>query len=171
MHEKEIASKFPLHYLVWKNDSSTLSSTIEDNLQHLETFDPRGRTPLMLAVSLEHLECARILLSNGANVNVENNGGWTGKFSVWFYCSTSVKFFSQTFHSYSRGCSYWKLSASQNCARQAGPSASQQSDDGSSCIASQIKRGVVVTQLVELTLIPLCQWVVMNTSWYCWRVS
>lgn len=83
MQEKEIESKFPLHYLVWKNDSSTLLSTIEDNLQHLEAFDPRGRTPLMLAVTLEHVECARILLSNGANVNVENNDGWTGELCLF----------------------------------------------------------------------------------------
>jgi len=77
MHEKDIASNFPLHYSVWKDDSSTLLSTIEDNLQLLESFDPRGRTPLMLAVTLEHVECARILLSHGANVNVENKDGWT----------------------------------------------------------------------------------------------
>nr|CAG4640063.1 EOG090X0784 [Daphnia pulex] len=40
-------------------------------------LDPRGRTPLMLAVTLENLDCAILLLENGANVNVENKEGWT----------------------------------------------------------------------------------------------
>lgn len=37
------------------------------------------RTPLMLAVTLERLDCVTHLLDKGANVEVENNGGWTGK--------------------------------------------------------------------------------------------
>ena len=35
------------------------------------------RTPLMLAVTLGHLESIRVLLRQGTNVNVINKGGWT----------------------------------------------------------------------------------------------
>lgn len=40
--------------------------------------DPRGRTPLHLAVTLGHLESARVLLRHGANANAENSRYWTG---------------------------------------------------------------------------------------------
>ncbi|KAL2096106.1 hypothetical protein ACEWY4_008254 [Coilia grayii] len=43
----------------------------------VETLDPRGRTPLHLAVTLGHLECARVLLQYGADVCKENRNGWT----------------------------------------------------------------------------------------------
>lgn len=45
----------------------------------LECLDPRGRTPLHLAVTLGHLDCARVLLQEGANVNKQNHNGWTGE--------------------------------------------------------------------------------------------
>uniref|UniRef100_A0A9J7ZIP1 Ankyrin repeat domain 13B n=1 Tax=Cyprinus carpio carpio TaxID=630221 RepID=A0A9J7ZIP1_CYPCA len=44
----------------------------------LEVLDPRGRTPLHLAVTLGHLECARLLVQRGADVSRENRNGWTG---------------------------------------------------------------------------------------------
>uniref|UniRef100_H9GIV8 Ankyrin repeat domain 13B n=1 Tax=Anolis carolinensis TaxID=28377 RepID=H9GIV8_ANOCA len=43
----------------------------------IEQLDPRGRTPLHLATTLGHLECARILLRHGADVAKENQSGWT----------------------------------------------------------------------------------------------
>uniref|UniRef100_A0A3Q1KDX5 Ankyrin repeat domain-containing protein n=1 Tax=Anabas testudineus TaxID=64144 RepID=A0A3Q1KDX5_ANATE len=43
----------------------------------LETLDPRGRTPLHLAVTLGHLDSARVLLQYGADVSKENRNGWT----------------------------------------------------------------------------------------------
>uniref|UniRef100_A0A667YVK8 Ankyrin repeat domain 13B n=1 Tax=Myripristis murdjan TaxID=586833 RepID=A0A667YVK8_9TELE len=43
----------------------------------LESLDPRGRTPLHLAVTLGHLDCARVLLQHGADVSKENRNGWT----------------------------------------------------------------------------------------------
>ncbi|PKU28322.1 ankyrin repeat domain-containing protein 13d [Limosa lapponica baueri] len=46
--------------------------------QHdVELTDPRGRTPLELAVSLGHLESVRVLLRHNANVGRENANGWT----------------------------------------------------------------------------------------------
>ncbi|NXA43723.1 AN13D protein, partial [Eudromia elegans] len=44
----------------------------------VELTDPRGRTPLELAVSLGHLESVRVLLRHNANVGRENANGWTG---------------------------------------------------------------------------------------------
>lgn len=50
----------------------------------LESLDPRGRTPLHLAVTLGHLDCARVLLQHGADVSKENRNGWTGEcVCVW----------------------------------------------------------------------------------------
>ncbi|KAG8002182.1 Ankyrin repeat domain-containing protein 13B, partial [Nibea albiflora] len=43
----------------------------------LESLDPRGRTPLHLAVTLGYLDCARVLLQQGADVSKENRNGWT----------------------------------------------------------------------------------------------
>ncbi|XP_026546969.1 ankyrin repeat domain-containing protein 13B, partial [Notechis scutatus] len=43
----------------------------------VEEVDPRGRTPLHLATTLGHLECARVLLRHGADVAKENRSGWT----------------------------------------------------------------------------------------------
>ena len=48
-------------------------------LQHdIEKLDPRGRTPLELAVSLGNLESVRVLLRHNASVGQENANGWTG---------------------------------------------------------------------------------------------
>ncbi|XP_077916974.1 2'-5'-oligoadenylate synthase-like protein isoform X2 [Halichoerus grypus] len=46
-------------------------------LQNVEALDPRGRTLLHLAVSLGHLESARVLLRHKADVTKENREGWT----------------------------------------------------------------------------------------------
>ncbi|KAF7244225.1 Ankyrin repeat domain-containing protein 13B [Varanus komodoensis] len=43
----------------------------------VEQLDPRGRTPLHLATTLGHIECARVLLRHGADVAKENRSGWT----------------------------------------------------------------------------------------------
>lgn len=66
-----------MHWLVWKNDFSELDRELASKKHDIEMQDPRGRTPLMLAVTLGHLESVRILLRHNANVNVENSGGWT----------------------------------------------------------------------------------------------
>ncbi|KAK3531808.1 hypothetical protein QTP70_029724, partial [Hemibagrus guttatus] len=55
----------------WKK-SSRRASRVD-----LEVLDPRGRTPLHLAATLSHLECARVLLHYGADVSKENGNGWT----------------------------------------------------------------------------------------------
>ncbi|XP_076855233.1 ankyrin repeat domain-containing protein 13A [Brachyhypopomus gauderio] len=67
--------KFPLHRLVWRNDYRRLDGELHTN--DIEEVDPRGRTPLHLAVSLGHLESVRVLLRHGAQVTKENAKNWT----------------------------------------------------------------------------------------------
>lgn len=59
-----------------RNTNSELSYSFQNNI---EEVDPRGRTPLHLAVSLGHLESARVLLRHGADVTKENDKHWTGE--------------------------------------------------------------------------------------------
>ncbi|KAM3875603.1 ankyrin repeat domain-containing protein 13B isoform 2-T2 [Diretmus argenteus] len=71
-------SRYPIHYLVWHNKHRQLEKELAANEQtDLESLDPRGRTPLHLAVTLGHLDCARVLLQQGADVSKENRNGWT----------------------------------------------------------------------------------------------
>lgn len=56
----------------------------------IEQLDPRGRTPLHLATTLGHLECARVLLAHGADVGRENRSGWTGGHPCYLSPSASV---------------------------------------------------------------------------------
>ncbi|NP_001088043.1 ankyrin repeat domain 13A L homeolog [Xenopus laevis] len=72
---EEPPSDYPLHALVWTNDYRRLESELQD--KDVEQLDPRGRTPLHLAVSLGHLETARVLLRHKADVTKENRDGWT----------------------------------------------------------------------------------------------
>uniref|UniRef100_A0A3Q1BBQ0 Ankyrin repeat domain-containing protein n=1 Tax=Amphiprion ocellaris TaxID=80972 RepID=A0A3Q1BBQ0_AMPOC len=71
-------SRYPIHYLVWHNKHRQLEKELATNEQtDLESLDPRGRTPLHLAVTLGYLDCARVLLQHGADVSKENRNGWT----------------------------------------------------------------------------------------------
>lgn len=69
--------KFPLHRLVWDNKFQELDDLLKKKASDKEELDTRGRTPLMLAVTLGHLESTRVLLRYGTNVNVINSSGWT----------------------------------------------------------------------------------------------
>uniref|UniRef100_A0A2R5LBB9 Putative gpcr-chaperone n=1 Tax=Ornithodoros turicata TaxID=34597 RepID=A0A2R5LBB9_9ACAR len=70
-------SEYPLHWLAWHNDYDGLKKLLDNNKDNIEQLDCRGRTPLMLAVTLGHLEASKALLNHGANVNVENREGYT----------------------------------------------------------------------------------------------
>ncbi|XP_060238557.1 ankyrin repeat domain-containing protein 13A isoform X1 [Meriones unguiculatus] len=72
---RDVGSRFPLHLLVWNNDYRQLEKELRG--QNAEALDPRGRTLLHLAVSLGHLESARVLLRHKADVTKENGQGWT----------------------------------------------------------------------------------------------
>jgi len=70
-------TEFPIHALIWTNSHTTLPTTLTTAVKpDLEVKDPHGRTPLMLAVSLGQIECTKLLLDAGANVNTECDG-WT----------------------------------------------------------------------------------------------
>uniref|UniRef100_A0A8C1DWQ2 Ankyrin repeat domain 13A n=1 Tax=Cyprinus carpio carpio TaxID=630221 RepID=A0A8C1DWQ2_CYPCA len=71
----DFSLRFPLHTLVWENDYRKLEKEIQTS--NIEEVDPRGRTPLHLAVSLGHLESVRVLLRHGADVSKENGKNWT----------------------------------------------------------------------------------------------
>lgn len=75
----QIKEQFPLHLLVWNNDYDALKSELSKGVsqEELEKKDVRGRSPLMLAVTLGHLEASKLLMEFGANVNMENKDGWT----------------------------------------------------------------------------------------------
>ncbi|XP_038145969.1 ankyrin repeat domain-containing protein 13A isoform X1 [Cyprinodon tularosa] len=74
---EDIRGKFPLHAAVWENDYRKLEQQIRSQQDDIEAVDPRGRTPLHLAVSLGHLELVRVLLRHGASVTKENAKNWT----------------------------------------------------------------------------------------------
>ncbi|XP_074869905.1 ankyrin repeat domain-containing protein 13B [Carettochelys insculpta] len=69
--------RYPLHRLVWHNRARELERELSTQQVDIEQLDPRGRTPLHLATTLGHLECARVLLKHGADVGKENRSGWT----------------------------------------------------------------------------------------------
>lgn len=74
---EEIREKFPLHSAVWENDYRRLEELTRLPEIDIEALDPRGRTPLHLAVSLGHLESVRVLLRHGSQVTKENAKNWT----------------------------------------------------------------------------------------------
>jgi len=76
---QRINDRYPLHWLVWEDRPEALSKELEANANIIdcELRDPRGRTPLHLAVTLQRLECCKVLLKHGANSNAENSGNWT----------------------------------------------------------------------------------------------
>ncbi|KAK3606459.1 hypothetical protein CHS0354_041405 [Potamilus streckersoni] len=77
MSSKSIREEFPLHWLVWHNEFSELDKELAKEVHNKEKRDPRGRTPLHLAITLGHLESTRVLLQHGANANAENRGYWS----------------------------------------------------------------------------------------------
>ncbi|XP_035892592.1 ankyrin repeat domain-containing protein 13D [Anopheles stephensi] len=70
----KIKESFPIHWHVWNNDYQELQQAISEKTHDLEKLDSRGRTPLMLAVKLCHLECVKALLAAKCNANVECDG-------------------------------------------------------------------------------------------------
>ncbi|XP_025155832.1 ankyrin repeat domain-containing protein 13D isoform X1 [Harpegnathos saltator] len=72
-----IRKNYPLHWLVWHNSYVELDKELSTNQHDIEKHDNRGRTPLMLAVTLGHTDSTTVLLHHEANVNTENTQGWS----------------------------------------------------------------------------------------------
>ncbi|XP_014276141.1 ankyrin repeat domain-containing protein 13D isoform X2 [Halyomorpha halys] len=74
----DIKKDYPIHLLVWNNVYDELKQYLAgDGIgDEIEKKDVRGRSPLMLAVTLGHLEAAKLLMEKGANVNTVNSEGW-----------------------------------------------------------------------------------------------
>ncbi|OZC09649.1 hypothetical protein X798_03343 [Onchocerca flexuosa] len=77
--EKELRREYPLHWAVFRNDYEDLMELLEEEYadEILNKLDVRGRTPLMLAITLGHYECARALLEKGANAAIQNADMWS----------------------------------------------------------------------------------------------
>uniref|UniRef100_A0A8C6NJP5 Ankyrin repeat domain 13D n=1 Tax=Nothobranchius furzeri TaxID=105023 RepID=A0A8C6NJP5_NOTFU len=69
---------FPLHLLVWNNQYLELDRELQKKeVKWEKLLDPRGRTPLELAVCLGHLESTRVLLRHTADPTHCTTQGWT----------------------------------------------------------------------------------------------
>ncbi|XP_013784163.1 ankyrin repeat domain-containing protein 13D-like [Limulus polyphemus] len=66
-----------IHWHVWHNNFKELDEELTKNEYDIGKRDPRGRTPLMLAVTLGHLESTRVLLRHNADISVEDKDGFT----------------------------------------------------------------------------------------------
>ena len=75
---QKVSDRYPLHWMVWENQPEVLEKELEANANIIdkELNDPRGRTPLHLAVALNRYDCCKVLLKHGANSNAENKGGF-----------------------------------------------------------------------------------------------
>eukprot|EP00099_Drosophila_melanogaster_P019995 NP_611396.1 uncharacterized protein Dmel_CG15118, isoform B [Drosophila melanogaster] len=69
---EEIKAEYPLHWHIWHNELEQLQAAIDQNDK--EKIDPRGRTPLMLAVRLANLPCVKCLLAAKCNATYEYEG-------------------------------------------------------------------------------------------------
>ncbi|KAK0417380.1 hypothetical protein QR680_012976 [Steinernema hermaphroditum] len=74
-----VAEKYPLHYHVFRNEIDKLKSFLEakEDSGEIEKKDVYGRTPLMLATTLGHFECTKLLLEYGADADVQNREMWS----------------------------------------------------------------------------------------------
>lgn len=71
---EDIQNEFPLHWLVWINNVDELKRVLKTETIDKEKVDNRGRTPLMLAVKLSHLQCVKCLLAAKCNASFEHEG-------------------------------------------------------------------------------------------------
>ncbi|XP_030371846.1 ankyrin repeat domain-containing protein 13D isoform X2 [Scaptodrosophila lebanonensis] len=68
----EIQTEYPLHWHIWNGNIEQLQSALQVAQIDKEKIDPRGRTPLMLAVRLGNLQCVKCLLAAKCNATYEH---------------------------------------------------------------------------------------------------
>ncbi|XP_065367609.1 ankyrin repeat domain-containing protein 13D isoform X1 [Calliphora vicina] len=71
---EEIKQEYPLHWHIWQNNVDELGELLKNEKIDKEKIDPRGRTPLMLAVKLAHLQCVKYLLAAKCSATYEHEG-------------------------------------------------------------------------------------------------
>lgn len=83
----QIEQQYPLHYYIWKNDFKKLKDILSSPLGQklIEKRDIRGRTPLMLAVTLGHFEISKLLMNLNANVDIDDDHGFNGNYKKFYY--------------------------------------------------------------------------------------
>ncbi|XP_064535923.1 ankyrin repeat domain-containing protein 13D [Drosophila montana] len=72
----EVKSEYPLHWQIWNGNVEELQQQLQTEQIDKEKIDPRGRTPLMLAVRLANLQCVKCLLAAKCNATYEH-AGWS----------------------------------------------------------------------------------------------
>jgi ankyrin repeat protein len=75
--EIRLRNLYPFHFYVFQNKFEALKEELEmkeDLEDTIDMQDIHGRTPLMLAIVLRHIECAELLLEYGADANTQNKG-------------------------------------------------------------------------------------------------
>lgn len=92
--EEDVRETFPLHFAVFENDVASLASLLEKNdiREKINELDVHGRSPVMLATQLAHIECSELLLANGADANTQNRGRLKHLFSFTYESSTSINY-------------------------------------------------------------------------------
>ncbi|EDW33665.1 GL11759 [Drosophila persimilis] len=70
----EIKAEYPLHWHIWNGDVEQLQTELQIDQNDKEKIDPRGRTPLMLAVRLANFPCVKCLLAAKCNATYEHEG-------------------------------------------------------------------------------------------------
>ena len=72
-----LATPWPLHVAVWDDDVVQLRALARAaTTEQLEATDPRGHTPLMLAVRMQRVDAARALIAAGASPLAKDPRGW-----------------------------------------------------------------------------------------------
>ena len=73
------------------NFRSYIQSAYVVSMQHdIEALDPRGRTPLHLAVTLGRVKCVEALLHHNANSLALNRHHWAGILYSTHTCACSI---------------------------------------------------------------------------------
>ena len=71
-----MSKKNQLYELCRSGNMSKLHELLKDNTINLDLQNKNGRTALHLACLYGHLSCAELLLENGANFDLEDNGDY-----------------------------------------------------------------------------------------------
>lgn len=70
--------EYPLHWAVYTNQQNDLKELLTNrSTLEIDKIDPRGRTALMLAVTIGHFDCARLLMDAGADASIPNKEMWS----------------------------------------------------------------------------------------------